>query len=98
VPGAVATLEADAVVWGSATLDIYGPGAMTLTSGLWANQLKLAGLQLDGVATGSSFNASAAGNPYTAGIPITSAALDAGGGAGNPGLQNPRTGARFASL
>jgi hypothetical protein len=86
------------VVWGASTCNVTGGAEMiNNTDGLWANFLKLATLQLDGATTGSSFNAAAAGNPYTAGITITSAALDTGGGASNPGLQNPRTGSRYAS-
>lgn len=87
----------DAVIWGDSALFVnqsesavvlYGfGGALT-----WTQALQLTGgLFLNGSATGSAFNPLAAGNPFTPGIPITSANLNA-----NTGLQNPLTGARFA--
>lgn len=85
-------------LWGAGTVNVEGPGAvMNLTGGTFAACLTVTALQLDGVATGSSFTTGAAGNPYTPGIAITSANLDTGGGVGDPGLQNPRTGSRYAS-
>jgi hypothetical protein len=88
---------ATAIVWGAGTGEVSGCQFRNRTNGLWANCLKLAALHLEGQTTASSFNSAASGNPYTAGITITSANLDTGGGAGNPGLQNPRTQSGYAS-
>jgi hypothetical protein len=92
----IADQGSGAIVWGGGLLNVRLGSAVQCPVG-FTNALKLATLQLDGVGTGSSFNAGAADNPYTAGITITSAHIDTGGGAGNPGLQNPRTGSRYAS-
>lgn len=92
IPGAAT------ILWGGCTVNVEGGGVFqNNTADTFANRLKVTALQLDGIAAGSSFNAAAVGNPFTAGINITSANLDTGGGAGNPGLQNPRTGSRYAS-
>jgi hypothetical protein len=98
-PGATITCEPGAVFWGAGTINVRGPGAINITAGAntFTSVFKVATLQLDGATTGSSFNASAVDNPYTAGITITAANLATGGGGGNPGLQNPRTGSRYAS-
>lgn len=94
----IAAMADAAILYGSATLNVTGGCVLQNASGgTFANCLKMATLNLDGVATGSSFNASASGNPFTAGVSLTSADMDTGGGAGNPGLQNPRTGSRYAS-
>jgi hypothetical protein len=93
----IAAIASTAIVYGS-TLNVTTRGILENgTGGTFANCLKMTTLQLDGVATGSSFNSAAANNPFTSGISLTSANLDTGGGAGNPGLQNPRTGSRYAS-
>ena len=73
-------------VFSSGPIDVYGSGYYQVATSM-----------LDGSTTGSSFLASSVSNPFTAGITITSANIDTGGGAGNPGLQNPRTGSRYVS-
>ena len=67
------------------------------TGSSFATTLLVGALKLDGATTGSSFNSAAVNNPFTAAIALTSANIDTGGGAGNPGLQNPRTGSRYCS-
>ena len=59
--------------------------------------VSVAALQLDGATTGYSFTTGAVGNPFTGSITLTTANIITGGGAGDPGLQNPRTGSRYAS-
>lgn len=81
-------------LWGGCTVNVTYGGEFSTP---FYNDVTVAALQLDGVTTGYSFNDAAVGNPYTAGITITSANISTGGGAGNPGLQNPRTGSRYAS-
>ena len=99
VGGSVVYSFAGAIVWGAGSMNLGETDASYYNGvGLWTSFLKLATLLLNGGGTGSSFNASAVGNPYVAGIPITTANLDTGGGVGNPGLQNPRTGCRYGSI
>lgn len=62
-----------------------------VTASTWSATLLLTGgLTLNGSSTGSSFNAAAAGNPYTAGVAVTAANLDA-----NQSLSNPQTQASY---
>jgi len=86
------------VLWGAGTLDTEPPnsGILNETEDTFANALQVGALRLDAQTTASSFNPAAAGNPYTAGITITTAHLDTGGAVGSPGLQNPVTGSRYA--
>ena len=85
-------------LWGIGTLNVSQGGALeNVTGSGFAVILLQSAIQLDGASTGSSFNAAAVGNPFTAGIALTPGNIDTGGGAGNPGLQNPRTGSRYAS-
>lgn len=93
-----------ALMWGAGTMNV-GAAAGDLncylgnkSGGLWANCFKMAGNHtLNGVAFGTPYTTGAAANPFGAAVAITSANLDTGGGAGDPGLQNPRTGCRYAS-
>ena len=76
-------------LWGSGTLNLLGVNSAVenATGGAWATVLTMGALQINGSATGTRY----AVGVFTDGIAVTSANLDATGG-----LQNPRTGARFA--
>ena len=57
------------IVWGASTINVkFGGEVINNTAGTWASALKVTTTLLDGVSTGSSFNAAAASNPFTAGI------------------------------
>ena len=86
----------NSIIWGSGTVNVTtGGNLQNETGSSFATTLLVGALQLDGATTGSSFNRAAVNNPFTAAIALTSANIDTGGGAGNPGLQNPRTGSRY---
>lgn len=86
-----------AIVWGDSGMFVNMSNSSVANVSFngvvpWTQALQLTGgLFLNGSATGSAFVPGAVGNPFTPGIAITSANLDA-----NTGLQNPFTGTRFA--
>jgi hypothetical protein len=70
-------------------MGVFGGGILrNATGATWANALKMAALKLDGATTGTSY----ASGTFTDGRSLTSANLDT-----YNGLQDPRSGARFAT-
>src|SRR5579883_1222548 len=85
--------QPEAVLWGAGQIDVAGGGGVRKTSAAsWAASLALGAITIDGQTTGTSYTPSGVGpGIWTDGIALTPANLDAYGG-----LQNPRTGSRYA--
>jgi hypothetical protein len=78
----------DGGLYGPGSCDVsYGAVTVDVAQGTFAANVNLAALTLNGAAAGTKYVAGV----FTDGVPVTSANVDASGG-----LQNPRTGARYA--
>jgi hypothetical protein len=94
--GGILTALTSAALWGTAGVNLAAGGQFINASGTtWVLMLLTNGaLQLSGLGTGSVY---VGAGVMTDGVAITPANIDAGGGAGLPGIFNPRSGARYAN-
>lgn len=77
-------------IWGAGTINVRGPSAFTLSSGLntFANLIKVGALQINGAATASTYTGLGVNAD---GVAITSATIDA-----QAAMFNVKTGGRYA--